>query len=404
MPRTNDSLVDSLIHQHAGRDPERLALKYALLRRDPFAFLRGTNALFHARMPDEKSLYKAPLAWTSGDLHLENFGSYKADNRLVYFDLNDFDEATLAPASWALVRFVASVLLAAPGLGFKRDETIEHGMAFINAYADSLASGKARWLERDTAQGLIRDQLENLRDRSRKNLLDSRTRRAGKRRSLRVDGDKALPASDKQYARVQSLMEQFASTQPQPGFFEVLDVARRISGNASLGLERYVILVRGRGGPDDHYLLDLKEAQPSALTPFLRNHEPRWHSDAQRVIAVQQMMQVIPTAFLHALELGRRACVLRELQPSQDRVDLREAAGKPRLFRELLCQMGELTAWAQLRSSGRKGSAIADELVEFGLRHKWRSRLLSLAEQCAEQVEADWKHYCVAYDDGAFKL
>ncbi len=35
-------------------------------------------------------LPQSPNTWICGDLHLENFGSYKANNKLVYFDLNDF--------------------------------------------------------------------------------------------------------------------------------------------------------------------------------------------------------------------------------------------------------------------------------------------------------------------------
>lgn len=398
-----DDAIELIQRSHAGREPERLALKYALMRRDPFAFLRGTSALFHARLPNEKILYKAPLAWTCGDLHLENFGSYKGDNRLVYFDLNDFDDATLAPASWALTRFVSSVLVAAPALKFDRDQALAHAGAFIDAYADALLDGKARWLERDTAEGLIREHLQALEGRSRKDLLDSRTTRRGKRRSLKIDGEKALPAGDRQQQRVRELMAEFSRTQEDPEFFEVLDVARRVSGNASLGLERYVILVRGKGAPDDHYLLDLKEAPPSTLTPYLRTAEPRWASEAQRVIGVQQMMQAIPVAFLQPLELGRRSMVLRELQAAQDRIDLAEAAGKPHSFGELLTQLGQLVAWAQLRSSGRKGSAMADELIEFGAKHKWRGRLLALAEHCAAQLDKDWQTYCEAFDDGAFK-
>jgi hypothetical protein len=32
--------------------------------------------------------------------HIENFGSYKGDNRLVYFDIGDFDESLLGPSAW----------------------------------------------------------------------------------------------------------------------------------------------------------------------------------------------------------------------------------------------------------------------------------------------------------------
>jgi hypothetical protein len=88
------------IHKfNQGRDPERLAMKYAKMRANPFTFLCGTCHLFHLRLPVERVLDDAPKVWVCGDLHLENFGSYKGDNRLAYFDIIDFDEAALAPCT-----------------------------------------------------------------------------------------------------------------------------------------------------------------------------------------------------------------------------------------------------------------------------------------------------------------
>ena len=66
---------------NAGRDPERLQLKYSAMRTNPFVFLRGTCHLFYDRLPRGGVFKSAPLAWVCGDLHLENFGSYKGDNR-----------------------------------------------------------------------------------------------------------------------------------------------------------------------------------------------------------------------------------------------------------------------------------------------------------------------------------
>ena len=51
--------------------------------------------------------------------------------------------------------------------------------------------------------------------------------------------------------------------------------------------------------------------------------------------------------------------------------------------------MGGIVAWGHLRGSGRDGSAIADELIEYGSGSKWRRRLQQLAEHCAGQVRAD---------------
>ena len=55
-------------------------------------------------------------------MHLENFGSFKGDNRLAYFDLNDFDEGILAPASWDIARMLTSLRVAAPTLGLQPSE------------------------------------------------------------------------------------------------------------------------------------------------------------------------------------------------------------------------------------------------------------------------------------------
>src|SRR5512135_2789714 len=98
------SVVEAILKHNAGRDPERLALKLSKMAQNPFVFLRGTCHLFYDNLPDVPALHNTPLAWNCGDLHFENFGSYKADNRQVYFDVNDFDEAALAPVTWDMSR------------------------------------------------------------------------------------------------------------------------------------------------------------------------------------------------------------------------------------------------------------------------------------------------------------
>ena len=377
-----------------GRDPERLAMKLRAIRRDPFLFLRGTCHLFYERLPRDPLLRGAPAAWLCGDLHLQNMGSYKGDNRLVYYDINDFDEAALGPCTWDLVRLLASILVGAKSLNVSRREALELCGACADAYGAALHGGKARWIETETAQGMIRDLLDGLAARTRRRLLDSRTASRGGRRRLRTDSGKALPASEAQRACVAAFMEKFAASQPEPRFFRLLDVARRIAGTGSLGVERYVLLVEGKGSPDRNYLLDLKQAQPSSLVPPLRQRQPRWANEAERVTQVQRRMQAVSQAFLRAVVLEGKPCVLRGLQPSEDRVDLGRWHGKFGHLRHTLGTMGALLAWDQLRATGRQGSAIADALMAFGAKANLRKGMLELAVQCAARVEADWKDYC----------
>ena len=393
--------VETIRSFNAGRDPKRLAMKFANLRKSPFVFLRGTCHLFYARLPEAQMRVKAPVVWCCGDLHLENFGSFKGDNRLVYFDINDFDESALAPASWDLVRFLTSVLLAADDLKADAAEARKLCDAFVRSYAAALAAGSPRWIERDTAGGLIEELLRSLEGRTRVRHLNERTERKQGQRKIRCDGKRALPVDAAERRRVEKMIGTHARAQGKPEFFEVLDVAHRIAGTGSLGLDRYVVLVEGKGSPNANYLLDLKEAVPSSLVPHLKTEQPTWPTQAHRIVAVQQRVQAAPMAFLHSIEKRKTSYVLRGLQPSEDRVALYETGVGFEKVRGVVEEMGRIVAWGQLRSSGRQGSAIADELIEFGSKRKaWHDELVSAARRCAKLVRKDWASYCAAYDAG----
>ncbi|MGF6957789.1 DUF2252 domain-containing protein [Paraburkholderia youngii] len=388
---------------NAGRDPERLAMKYKAMRGSPFVFLRGTCHLFYQRLPRANVLDDAPHVWICGDMHLENFGSYKGDNRLVYFDNNDFDEACLAPAPYELVRLLTSVLVGAADLKLSRAEALALCHTALDAYGAALAYGKSRWIEAETAVGMVRDLFVALASRTRAAHLDRRTVLKGKTRMLKVDGKKALPVSDERRAAVVQFMQRFAATEPNPDFYRTLDVARRIAGTGSLGVDRYVILVEGKGSPDGNYLIDLKEALSSSVSAHVSATQPKWQTEAQRVVEVQRRNQAVSQAFLHAVEFNQRSYVLRGLQPSEDRVALADWDGKLPRLEAVINSMAELSAWAHLRSGGRQKSAIADDLIAYGSRRDWQLPLIDLATQCEAQVAADWKAYCEAYDRGSFE-
>ncbi len=417
--------VDAILAYNAGREPERLARKYEAMCKSPFVFLRGTCHLFYARLPDAPVLRDAPTVWACGDLHFENFGSYRGDNRLVYFDITDFDEAALAPLTWDLVRLLASVLCAAGELGLARTPARAMCRAVIDSYAQALAEGSARWIERDVATGPVKALLDGLRERRRIDFLDSRTERRTegskpRSRRLRIDGKRALAASDADRARVTRLIERFAKGQADPGFFDVIDVARRIAGTGSQGLERYVVLVAGKGAArkrgmgksdpgksdaakrsDANHLLDLKLALPSSLDTPLRERlqqvQPHWPHAAERTVALEQRLQAVPAALLHPIIARDRSYVLRSLLPSQDRVRLDPKHTDANELAQALRDMGRLAAWAHLRASGRQGAANADALIAFGLQRKaWAAALLSVTEDCAAQVRSDWKAWVAA--------
>jgi len=379
---------------NAGREPERLAIKYRAMRASAFAFLRGTAHLFWEDLGSlEGALPDSPLVWACGDLHFENFGSFQGDNGLSYFDLNDFDDAALAPAIWELSRFVTSAYVAAPSLGLSRPEANELVTAFLDSYRAALSDGKARWIERATATGMVRTLLRRVTNQTRATLINARTSvRKGKRRIM-IDGRRALAITDAQRTRVTRQLDKFAESQPDPNFFKVLDVARRVAGVGSLGLERYIVLVRGEKARDGNALLDAKEAAPSSLASSEKLPQPAWRSEADRVVTIQQRMQAVAPALLHARSIGHGGYILRELQPTSDRLSLKDARGHPHHLRSAAKSMGRLTAWAQLRSSGRQGSAIADDLVAFADASGWKQRVIEYGRSYQAQVRRDYKEF-----------
>jgi hypothetical protein len=123
-------------------EPDRLAKRAKLADpRDPFPFFRGTYyrwvRLFPATCP---GLTAAPRVLAVGDLHAENFGTWRdADGRLCW-GVNDFDEADELPYTNDLVRLAASVRVAR-NAGVLTSKTKDMCGAILDGYRGCLEAG-----------------------------------------------------------------------------------------------------------------------------------------------------------------------------------------------------------------------------------------------------------------------
>ena len=393
----DQQLLTSIARRNVGRDPQRLLLKYSHMASDNTTFFRGTADLFFELLPRDAILRRAPLAWICGDLHLENFGSYLGNNGLAYFDLNDFDEAALAPLSYECVRTLAHLAIAAPMLGIGARSVRSEMRLALDDFVSAMAGGKSHWVERRIAAGAIKKLLRQAATRTQRELLNERTCMRGKRRQFLLDGRRALPllpgtrlAVTRRVKRAIAALGDLATPAAQ---FEVLDVARRIAGVGSLGLERYAILVRGDGTPNGARLLDLKFANPACLARSFRNSQPRWKNEATRIVSLQRRLQAESPALLSASGDSRQSFVLKELQPSQDRLQLAHLRTDPARRRAAIQTMMRLSAWSMLRASGWDGAAPGQVLTAYMRKSDWQERLLSVSEQMAETMTAAWKTF-----------
>lgn len=396
---TTRRLLARIEQAHLGRDVDRLRLKDGLLRANPLSFLRGTAFLFWDDWPGLSDADEGPAAWACGDLHAENFGSFKGLNRLVYFDINDFDEACLAPASWDVARLLTSLRVAARwqrrGAADEQawvEQTLHH-------YHAALAQGHPLWIERATARGAVRRLLKQVRQRRSRDFVPTRAV-LGRQPHLRIDGRHALPLVAESRDAVAAAVTAWLQARldyragPKP---PVLDVARRVAGNGSLGVERYVVLAHR---PDERLMLiDVKAPVPASAAAQSPYVQPAWPSEAQRVVRVQTMMQAAHPALLGTLTLPGpdRDCVARELLPSEDRLAVSGLIKQPRQLAELCATLGRILAWNQLRASGRQGAASADALMDWATSARWSRgtapSLLRLTDRAATRVLQQWQAY-----------
>ena len=63
-----------------------------------------------------------------------NFGSYKEDNGLVYFDMDDFDKAVLAPCLFDIARCLVSLRLITQLSNISKTDTQKLCDLFLMVY------------------------------------------------------------------------------------------------------------------------------------------------------------------------------------------------------------------------------------------------------------------------------
>jgi uncharacterized protein (DUF2252 family) len=396
-----NNVIEHIREFNQGRDPRLLQFKYQLMQTDAFAFFRGTCHLFYRDWPTTSPLNEAPVTWICGDLHVQNLGCYKGDNRLVYFNINDFDEATLAPCTWDLARFLCCLLVAAPALKITTARALTLCTTFLDVYTKALARGRVHLVENDNAVGPAKDLLFQVKRRPRIAFLDAHTMRSGGTRKLLITGKGAYPVTEAERAAVTTVLQHWGAQQVDPSFFTVLDVAHRIAGIGSLGVERYVLLIEGNGSPDRNFLLDFKAESVSSLQPYLSERRVRWPNQAVRCVDIQQWVQGIPPALLSAVEMDERSYILREMQPMEDKVNMEPVAGKLHRLEQLVKMIAKVIAWGQLRSAGRQGAADANQMKDFAhAPFDWQKELVDYARDYAVQVNEDYRTFCVAWNDG----
>jgi uncharacterized protein (DUF2252 family) len=372
----------------------RKLLKFHALRESAFRFLRGTCHLFYHRCARLKLAPGSTKTWICGDLHLENFGTFKGDNRLIYFDINDFDEAIQAPCSWDIVRLTCSIAVALHENKVSARKSKALQKSAVRTYLKTLAQGKALMIERGNAPLLIKQLFKRLDKRSRNNFIKKHTTMLDSKRVIVIDKVHTLPIVKKQKLK-KSLHDLFANHSVWKNY-KIIDIAGRRAGTSSLVLEKYIVLVRSRINRK-FYLIELKQSIPSSLEKHKLTKQIKSDNQAHRIVELQQQLQFNSPALLGALKMNNTWYVVKELQPLEDKISA-TSLKKREEWEQLVGVTAKLAAYAHVRTAGWQGSSTIDQLITFSTKKGQLKKIMSDSRKMTEEVFRDYTIFCKHYD------
>jgi hypothetical protein len=334
-----------------------LELKHKRMAADVFSFFRATFYRWMQVWPEVcPSLDKAPRLLAVGDLHVENFGTWRdVEGRLVW-GVNDFDEAFPLPYAADLVRLAASAILAVEA-GKSTIKPREICGEILNGYLAALVERGRPFVLEEEYPWLRQVAITTLRDPEHfwRKLTSIPTARG------------AIPLS---------AAEAIEHGLPSPGIpYRML---HRVAGLGSLGRQRWVALAEFQGAK---IAREAKALLPSAV----HWAQGQWGSTEIFYQAITGRAVRCADPFLQL----RGRWIVRRLSPYCSRIEL---AMLPEDHEDgrLLSSMGYETGNIHM------GSPRVIKAVQKHLKALKRTWLLEASSQMVKAVKKDWQAWRAA--------
>jgi Uncharacterized protein conserved in bacteria (DUF2252) len=338
--------------RHTAIVKKDLQLKHHNMKAAEFPFFRATYYRWAQLWPNVcPELAKGPQVLAVGDLHVENFGTWRDIEGRLIWGVNDFDEAHPMAYSNDLVRLTASAQLACEA-GHLQLKGKDIGDAILGGYRNALhEEGRPfvlgedhNWL-RQVAEGELRDPVHFW---------------AKMDAFEKIKGSVPLSATD----AIEHLM-------PAPNLKYTL--LHRVAGLGSLGHARYVAVAQWHGGKvareakalvsSASYWAEANEGPPEILYQTIINRAVR-----------------CPDPFVQL----RGRWIVRRLSPHCSRIELADVETAGQELR-LLAVMGWETANIHL------GTKNARKVILRDLNKKKSKWLTGATQSMLQAVNDDWK-------------
>jgi len=322
--------------------------KHDKMRSSAFDFLRATYWRWAETIlticPD---LAGAPPVLAIGDIHIENFGTWRdAQGRLIW-GVNDFDEAAIMPYTLDLVRLATSALLARDAGALSARDICA---AIARGYAAGLVDPAPFVLEREHAwlrDAIMLDEKGRAKFWSKLEELEPE--------SVPVRYEKALRAA-------------------MPVAKAPLQMAPRQAGTGSLGRPRVVACGLWKGGPV------VREAKALVISGWSLRFTP----DTTEILAGK-----IAKSRFRAPDPHYRVTddiVVRRLSPNSRKIEVEDDAATL-LSTEMLAAMGREIANCHAGDLARRSAVQAD------LRHRGEDWLRLAAKAAARAIAEEQRHF-----------
>ena len=314
---------------------------------DPFSFYRGSAAVMAADLAASPS--SGIEIMCCGDAHVSNFGLYAAPHRSIVFDLNDFDEAAVAPGEWDVKRLITSAIIGGRHVGYPAKAIRRCVEQAVVGYQTGL---EAMLEEMDVLDRYyLRVEPEHYTGKISKGLqavIQKTISRARTRTSARVfkqimeigpDGTPRLREAppvlqhvdeDVEAPLMESIQEYLTAVPADVALllshFRVTDLALRVVGVGSVGTRCYLVILVGPN--DTPLILQIKEATRSVLEEYGGWGQPNSLTAAVeakgqgvRVIDGQLILQAMSDVFLGTTRKDGRDYYVRQFHDMKGSID-----------------------------------------------------------------------------------
>jgi uncharacterized protein (DUF2252 family) len=393
------------------RIADLVPVRYGRMSISPFTFLRGAaGVMAHDLAGTPTTGLEVQLC---GDAHLSNFGWFGTPERDQVFDVNDFDETLRGPWEWDVKRLAASLMVAGRQNRFPDGLNRKAVRTALRTYRQSMATfAELPYLDTWYSHIDLENRVPGMRRAERK-LLKGAAKKSRGRTGLhafpkmvhRVNGQYRIrdnPPLILHYASLdhdeksRAFFEEYRSSLPAErrmllDRYHVVDVAQKVVGVGSVGTACSVLLLMADRDVVDPLFLQLKQAGPSALEPYLRTSP--YSNHAERVVVGQHLIQEASDIFLGWSSVRSEDFYVRQLRDMKFSSEVTALGPKP------FGGQAELCGRALARAHARTGdpAAIAGYLGDGS---GFDEAITGFSEAYADQTERDHRRLVAAIRKG----